>query len=134
MSAFCLVALRDPQPTDVLFDWDRACALLAAEQPWFEAGTAHAEHTLFYGHLCGQLVRRTDGRSLGKFWREEVAAPSALDSHIGTEDREQLRVVDLVGEIPNQKGTCIGWRSRTHRVWGRATVTAWAASGDRWLG
>ena len=42
--------------------------------------------------------------SLGKFWREEVAEPWGLDFHRGTEDREQLRVVDLVGEIPNQKG------------------------------
>jgi CubicO group peptidase (beta-lactamase class C family) len=63
-----LPALRDPQPLEILFDWDRVCAVLAAERPWFEPGTAHAEHALFYGHLCGELVRRTDGRSLGRFW------------------------------------------------------------------
>jgi hypothetical protein len=32
------------------------------------------QHALFYGHLCGELVRRIDGRSLGAFWREEVAS------------------------------------------------------------
>jgi CubicO group peptidase (beta-lactamase class C family) len=99
-----VVALRDPQPPEVLFDWDRACALLAAEPPWFEPGTAHAEHALFYGHLCGELVRRTDGRSLGTFWREEVAAPWGLDFHIGTRPPDQLRVIDLVGEIPEPEG------------------------------
>jgi CubicO group peptidase (beta-lactamase class C family) len=99
-----LVALRDPQPLEVLFDWDRACALLAAEHPWFVPGAGHAEHALFYGHLCGELVRRTDGRSLGAFWREEVALPWRLDFHIGTGDREQMRIVDLRGEIPGHEG------------------------------
>lgn len=99
-----VVALREPQPADVLFDWDRVCALLAAEPPWFAPGTTHAEHALFYGHLCGELVRRSDGRSLGAFWREEVAVPWGLDFHIGLEDYEQLRVVGLWGEIPHQEG------------------------------
>lgn len=99
-----VVALRDPQPREVLYDWGRACALLAAEPPWFEPGTAHAEHALFYGHLCGELVRRTDGRSLGEFWREEVAVPWALDFHIGLDHSEQRRVVDLRGEIPHREG------------------------------
>jgi CubicO group peptidase (beta-lactamase class C family) len=99
-----LVALRDPQPLEILFDWDRACALLAAERPWFEPGTAQGEHALFYGHLCGELVRRVDGRSLGSFWREEIGAPWGLDFHIGIGDHEQPRVVDLVGGIPDKDG------------------------------
>ena len=37
----------------------------------------------------GELVRRVDGRSLGSFWREEVAVPWALDFHIGVSGREQ---------------------------------------------
>src|SRR5262249_16222387 len=86
-----VVALRDPRPLEILFDWASACALIAAEPPWFAPGTAHAENALFYGHLCGELVRRTDGRSLGAFWREEVAIPWGLDFHIGLDDREQLR-------------------------------------------
>jgi CubicO group peptidase (beta-lactamase class C family) len=99
-----VVALREPQPLEILFDWGRACALLAAEAPWFEPGMAHAEHALFYGHLCGELVRRMDGRSLGAFWREEVAVPWRLDFHVGLGDREQLRVVDVRGEIPPREG------------------------------
>jgi CubicO group peptidase (beta-lactamase class C family) len=94
-----LVALRDPQPLEILFDWERACTLLAAEAPWWEPGTAHAEHALFYSHLCGELVRRTDGRSLGAFWREEIAAPWRLDFHIGVADVERRRIIDLVGQI-----------------------------------
>jgi CubicO group peptidase (beta-lactamase class C family) len=99
-----LVALRDPPSPDFLFDWDLTCALLAAAEPWWEPGTAHGEHALFYGHLCGELVRRADGRSLGTFWREEVAEPWGLDFHIGLGAVEQERALDLVGEIPGPEG------------------------------
>jgi CubicO group peptidase (beta-lactamase class C family) len=95
-----LVALRDPQPAEAMFDWTRICELLAAEPPWWEPGTAHGEHALFYGHLCGELVRRIDGRTLGTFWREEIAKPWNLDFAIGLRDDEQDHVVDLAGELP----------------------------------
>ncbi|MGN6170059.1 MAG: serine hydrolase, partial [Solirubrobacteraceae bacterium] len=36
--------------------------------------------------------------------REEVAAPWALDFHIGLDIQERLRVVDLRGEIPHREG------------------------------
>jgi len=94
-----LVALREPQPTELLFDWDLLCAALAAEAPFWEPGTGHGEHALFYGHLCGELVRRLDGRSPGTFWREEVAGPWSLDVHIGLSGPERSRAIDLVGEI-----------------------------------
>ena len=81
-----LPALREPQPADTLLDHDRMCALLAGERPWFAPGAAHAEHALTYGHLCAELVRRVDGRTLGAFWREEVAGPWRLDLHVGLRD------------------------------------------------
>src|SRR5262249_27757828 len=99
-----LVALRDPQPAEVLLDWQRACRLLAAERPWWEPGAVHGEHALFYGHLCGELVRRADGRSLGTFWREEIAARWRLDFHIGLGGGELDRTVDLEGELSAGEG------------------------------
>jgi CubicO group peptidase (beta-lactamase class C family) len=99
-----VVALRDAQPTELLFDWERLCAALAAEAPFWQPGTAHGEHALFYGHLCGELVRRLDGRSLGTFWRDEVSGPWRLDAYIGLSEPERLRAVDLVGEIAPGEG------------------------------
>jgi CubicO group peptidase (beta-lactamase class C family) len=95
-----LVALREPQTHETMFDWARICELLAAEAPWWEPGAAHGEHALFYGHLCGELVRRIDGRTLGTFWREEVAEPWRLDFVIGLRADEQARAVDLTGVLP----------------------------------
>ena len=53
-----LVALDDPAPTEVFYDWDPICALLARQEPSWEPGTSLGESALFYGHPLGQIVRR----------------------------------------------------------------------------
>jgi CubicO group peptidase (beta-lactamase class C family) len=78
-----VVALDEPVPTEVFYDWDRLCALLADQEPSWEPGTAHGESALFYGHLVGELVRRVDGRSPGRFLREEICGPAGLDFFFG---------------------------------------------------
>jgi CubicO group peptidase (beta-lactamase class C family) len=62
-----LIALREPQPRETLFDWDRAIAALRRAPR-----TPPGEHALWYGHLAGEIVRRVDGRTLGAFLREEI--------------------------------------------------------------
>jgi CubicO group peptidase (beta-lactamase class C family) len=95
-----VVALDEPVPTETFYDWDRMCALLAAQEPAWEPGTAHGESALFYGHLVGELVRRTDGRTLGRFLAEEVCGPHELDFHIGLVPAEQDRAIELTGLSP----------------------------------
>lgn len=90
-----VVALDEPAPTEAFYDWDRLCALLAAQEPEWEPGTAHGESALFYGHLAGELVRRADGRGLGRFLREEVCGPLGLDFFFGLTAAEQARAVEL---------------------------------------
>jgi CubicO group peptidase (beta-lactamase class C family) len=92
-----LVLLSEPAPTEVFYDWDRLCTLLAAQQPAWEPGTAHGESPLFYGHLVGELVRRVDGRSLGRFLHEEICGPAGLDFHFGLDGAQQARAVDITG-------------------------------------
>lgn len=58
---------------------------------------AQGESALFYGHLLGQVVRQVDGRSAGRFLREEICGPHNLDFHIGLGDAELTRVADLTG-------------------------------------
>lgn len=98
-----LVALRDPVPAAELFDAVAIEQRLAAERPWWRPGTEHAEHALFYGHLCGALVRRVDGRTVGGFWREEIAEPWGLDVAVGLDDEEIARALDLTGRLPESE-------------------------------
>ena len=92
-----VVVLDRQVPTEAFYDWDRLCALLAAQRPAWPPGTAHGESALFYGHLVGELVRRVDGRSVGRFLREEVCGPAGLDFAFGLSPSEQTRAVDLTG-------------------------------------
>jgi CubicO group peptidase (beta-lactamase class C family) len=92
-----LVALDEDAPTEAFFDWDLMCSLLERQEPTWPPGTAQGESALFYGHLLGQVVRAVDGRSPGRFLREEICAPLGIDFHIGLGDRELARVADLTG-------------------------------------
>jgi CubicO group peptidase (beta-lactamase class C family) len=92
-----VVVLDEPAPTEAFYDWDRMCALLAAQEPAWPPGTAHGESALFYGHLAGELVRRVDGRGPGRFLREEVCGPLGLDFAFGLTPAESARAVELTG-------------------------------------
>jgi CubicO group peptidase (beta-lactamase class C family) len=92
-----LVLLDEPLPVEAFYDWNRVCASLAAQPPAWEPGTAAGESALFYGHLLGEVVRRVDGRSLGRFLAEEVCGPLDLDFHVGLGDAELGRCAELTG-------------------------------------
>lgn len=85
------------EPVDDLavFDWEGCCARLAAQAPRWTPGDGSGYHAETQGWLLGELVRRVDGRSLGHFFREEVAEPLEIDLHIGLDDREFHRVADV---------------------------------------
>lgn len=72
---------------------------LAAQKPYWEPGTAHGYHALTYGWLVGEVIRRVDGRTVGRFFHEEVAAPLGLDFWIGLPAEEETRVAPLLPMI-----------------------------------
>lgn len=90
-----LPAVRRPLPGEALYDWDAMTGALAAEEPWWEPGTKHGYHAMTFGWLVGELVRRIDGRSVGAYFREEIAAPLALDLHIGLGEGDHGRVARI---------------------------------------
>ena len=91
-----VVALDEPMPSEAMLDWDRITRALAAARPRFAPGSGHGECARFYGHLVGELVRRTDGRSLGRFFREEIAEPFGIDFHFGLGRPELARCAEML--------------------------------------
>ncbi len=79
-----------------LYDWDAICARLAAQAPWWEPGSASGYHATTQGFLQGEIVRRVTGKSIGTFFREEVAEPLGADFHIGLLPEHDDRVGELV--------------------------------------
>ncbi len=79
-----------------LYDWDYSTGLLAAQAPMWEPGTQSGYHALTHGHLLGEVVRRVTGRTIGTFFKEEVAEPLGVDFHIGLPEQHEDRVGELV--------------------------------------
>lgn len=91
-----LAAVRAPLPTEALFDWPRLVSALETETPWWEPGSASGYHAGTFGHLAGEVLRRIDGRSPGRFFREEIAGPLGADFHIGLDAAQDARVAEMV--------------------------------------
>ncbi|MEX2208676.1 MAG: serine hydrolase domain-containing protein [Myxococcota bacterium] len=99
-----LAALREPVPPGAQYDWKNMTEALASERPWWDPGTSHGYHALTYGYLVGEVLRRVDGRTLGGYFREELAAPLGLDFWIGTGPELDARVADMIPAPPSPPG------------------------------
>jgi CubicO group peptidase (beta-lactamase class C family) len=87
----------DPPVTlEDLYDWDKSTAMLAAQAPWWEPGTASGYHGMTYGHLIGEVIRRITGMRLGEFFAANIAGPLGADFHIGLDPSDFPRVADVV--------------------------------------
>jgi CubicO group peptidase (beta-lactamase class C family) len=91
---------RTHAPIEDLYDWEKATSLLAAQEPWWEPGTASGYHAVTQGYLVGEVVRRVTGQSLGTFFREQVSGPLGADFHIGLDPAEFGRVSNVIPPPP----------------------------------
>jgi len=73
---------------------------LAKQAPVWEPGSRHGYHALTYGWLVGELVRRITGKTIGRFFKDEVAEPLGLDFWIGLPADIEPRVARLVTAPP----------------------------------
>lgn len=85
-----------PWKPEDLYDHDRTCAQLAAQEPWWAPGSAPGYHAVTQGHLVGEVVRRATGKTLGTVFREEIAGPLGADFHIGLDPAHDHRVGELI--------------------------------------
>lgn len=80
-----LPVIDPPLTINDLKDPARIAAKLAAQPPAWKPGTRQGYHGVTLGWYSSELIRRADpaGRSIGRFFADEVAAPMGLDFHIG---------------------------------------------------
>ena len=79
-----------------LYDHDAICERLAAQAPFWKPGTQSGYHAVTQGFLQGEIVRRITGRTLGTFFRDEIAEPLGADFHIGLDEQHDARVAELL--------------------------------------
>ena len=90
-----LPTVSDELPEGAAFNWETMTDALARQKPFWEPGTRHGYHGLTFGWLVGEVVRRISGKSLGTFFRDEVAAPLGLDFHIGLDAKHDARIATM---------------------------------------
>jgi len=88
-------AIRERLTNDDLWNWERMTSALAATEAWWEPGTRHTYHTNTYGHLVGEIVRRTSGAMPGARLRT-IADPLDADLWWGIPEGEQHRCAEVI--------------------------------------
>ncbi|WP_340681767.1 serine hydrolase domain-containing protein [Amycolatopsis coloradensis] len=89
-----------PLTFDEACAWDPVIRALETQKPLWEPGTEHVYHSVTYGFLVGEVVRRISGKSLGRFFADEVAAPLGLSAWIGLPEEQEERVAQIEFAAP----------------------------------
>lgn len=129
-----------------LYDQDVCAANLAAQAPWWEPGTMSGYHLITQGYLEAEVVRRITGRTIGDYFRTEVAEPLGADFHIGLPESEEGRVgyvvppVDPLGAVEGADLDSIAVRAamscpvtgteQNTRAWRAAEIPAAGGTGN----
>ncbi len=109
-----MFGFQDGIPDLKFSDWDSWVSVLEKQKPFREPGTSQGYHALTYGWLVGEILRRVDGRSVGQFFKEEIAEPLSIDFKIGlnqediqrcanilVDDRSESLILKLIQYVPD---------------------------------
>ena len=96
-----LPAIREKLPKGAFADWDLVVNALAKEEPFWKPGTRNGYHAITYGWLVGEVVKRVSGKSLGSFFKDEIADPLGIDFWIGLPEDKESRVAPMIPTPPD---------------------------------
>lgn len=81
-------------------DIEKATRLLEKQAPWWKPGTKIGYHSITFGPLLGEIIRRVTGKTLKRFFAEDVAEPIGADYHIGAPEECDERVSVMIQSSP----------------------------------
>ena len=90
-----LPGISQPVSAAEITDSAHMADVLARQAPCSDPRAVLAYHPLTFGWLCGELIRRVDGRSAGEFFAGEFASTMSLDVWIGLPADLEQRVARL---------------------------------------
>lgn len=95
------VASWDPPiAVEDIYNLKKSTDALAQQAPWWKPGEVSGYHMVNYGHLIGELVQRTSGKSLAQFIAEEIARPLGADFRLGVPEVDWPRAADIIPPPP----------------------------------
>lgn len=68
----------------IIADLDRLATVLVRQKPAYDPGKEQVYHAVSLGYYQNEILRRADpqGRSIGKYFQDEIASPLGLDFYI----------------------------------------------------
>lgn len=94
LSHQCGLAALD-EVADV-FDHATVVSAIEKQEPEWVPGQGHGYHPRTFGFLLDECVRKLEGKTLGRFWNEEIAEPLGIDFWIGLPEEMHSRVAELI--------------------------------------
>lgn len=122
----------DPTTIDDLFDHELCASRLARQTPLWDSGSANGYHAVTYGFLTGELVRRIDGRGLGRFLAEELAGPLGADFYIGLGRNHKLDIAELIPPDRPADMAGLAMNEAMQLALGSPAMEAHRANGEDW--
>jgi len=65
-----------------LCDWQKMVDTIAVAEPWWEPGTKTGYHAQTYGYIIGELVKRSTGKTIAEFLRDDIAGPLGIANEL----------------------------------------------------
>lgn len=89
--------LPDGLTVEDLCDWEKMCAIVADEKPWWEPGEKIGYHAITWGYIVGEIIHRATGKSIPEVLREEIAEPLGVagELYFAVPASEQGRLAQL---------------------------------------
>ncbi len=119
-------ALDRPLTVAEALDGVTGPAAVAAQRPEWAPGTDHGYHAQTFSWLVGELVLRATGRTLGRWFAQEVAGPLGLDLWFGLPETERARTGRIAPVEAPPPPASHGLRARPKRT----VADAWADPGS----
>jgi len=90
-----LLGLDEPISLEQLLDWDVVAEAIAAQRPDWGSCAQHGYHSMTFGFLVGEVIRRVIGASIGQYVAREIAGPLKADLFIGLPEAMEARVAPI---------------------------------------
>jgi CubicO group peptidase (beta-lactamase class C family) len=91
-----LPAVRETLKDGAFYDYDYMVGMLERETPFWKPGTRNGYHGITSAWTVGEMVRRSTGRRMGVFLREEVTGPLGVDFWMGLPEAHEARVAPMI--------------------------------------
>lgn len=117
---------------DVLLNTDKLGALLAAQKPQWPVGERSGYHALSIGPLGDGLFKHAIGKSVGEYFKDEIAGPCGIDFHMGLPESEDGRVAEIVHDGNPQAGGPDNYNAYEKRAIQNAPLEPYLANERAW--